>query len=86
LSDPIKRVKEDKRLRAEAVSAAAKVNKIMPRKSSLVCEKFIEYRVARVNDVASKLRIAIRIWWRCLAAETSATNAANMKTGWRCIA
>ena len=62
MSDPIKRVKENKRPRAEAVSAAAKVSKTIPRKSSLACEKFIEYRVARVNDVASKLRMAIRIW------------------------
>jgi hypothetical protein len=81
LSDPVKRVKEDRRPKAEAVSAAARVSKIIPRKSSLACEKFIEYRVARTKDVASKLRRAIRMWWRCLAAEISATNAVNMRTG-----
>ena len=68
MSDPENRLRVDSRPRAVAVSAAAKVRRIILKKSSPDDEKLEEYKAARAKDVASSLRIVIKIWKRCLAA------------------
>ena len=86
LSDPLSRLNVDKSPRADAVSAAARVRRIIPRKSSLVGEKDMAYMVARTSDVASRLKIAIRMCDRCLAAATSVKMAVRSRADSKCIA
>ena len=67
-SDPSARDRDVSKANAAAVSAAAKVKTIIPIYSSDRKENDKEYKSANVKEVASSLRIIIRIWERCLIA------------------
>ena len=74
LSEPVNRDRVERIPSAAAVSAAANVRIIIPRKSSLDKENWNENIVAKIKEVASRLKIIIKIWARCFMALMRAIN------------